>query len=58
MRGSGASGFVILLAFWLIGVLALTMFWPTTRPGRIPAISADATLAAQDGPVGSPSEQR
>ena len=58
MRGSGASGFVILLAFWLIGVLALAMLWPSTRPGRTPAISVDATLAAQDGPAGSPSGQR
>lgn len=44
MRSSGASGFVILIAFWLMGVLALTVFWPSTRPGRVPAISADATL--------------
>ncbi len=49
MRGSGASGFVILIAFWLMGVLALTVFWPATRPGPVPTAQTDTTLAVKDG---------
>ena len=58
MRGSGASGFVILLAFWLIGVLALTVFWPSTRPGRLPAPAIDTMLTAQDGADGTTTTAR